>query len=583
MSGIGLLLSTARDALLAQQTALDVVGHNIANVNTEGYTRQIPVLSARDPAPYAGVVLGRGVDVDEVVRNVDNLIEERLMQRRSDLKAMEEEEAYMAALEALLNESSSGSLSSHLTDFWNAWHDLANNPSGLAERSALYERGALVCQALNDLSGDFDQLEKQINLALDAGVDQINELTAEIAGLNEQIAGLGVFSTPNDLYDKRQALVTRLSQYLDLQYYEDADGSLTVTTGRGYVLVSRDDSYDLSFDGTDVRWESSGTADLDITDTITGGKLGGWLEMRDVILPSYERDLNELAENMIWEVNQTHSLGSGVEKFTSVTGAYSISDSGEELGTVDSGLAFYDKITDGSFKLWLYDDTGAVSASTTLTIDADAGGTTASSLASAINAMDATHLTASVSNGKFTITASGGYSFAFSGDDSNVLAALGINVFFTGDDAESADMNSALESNKNLIAAARVGTSGQIATGDNTNALAMADLQYEEISMTHYIYTRGSSTPTSSAVTETISSYLYSLESSVGIRSQSITRSREYNEVIAEELSETRNNISAVSIDEELANLIKFQHAYSAAAKLVSTADEMFQTLLETR
>ena len=157
MSGIGLLLTTAKDALLAQQLALDVVSHNIANVNTPGYSRQIPQLATRQPAPYAGMMLGRGVNVEEVVRNTDAFIETRLQQRKTDLNSLEEQEVYMSALEAIFNESSERSLSTTLSEFWNAWHDLANNPSGNSERGIIYERGTLLCQAFNSVHADLEQ------------------------------------------------------------------------------------------------------------------------------------------------------------------------------------------------------------------------------------------------------------------------------------------------------------------------------------------------------------------------------------------------------------------------------------------
>ncbi|RLB42899.1 MAG: flagellar hook-associated protein FlgK, partial [Deltaproteobacteria bacterium] len=236
MSGIGLLLSTAKDALLAQQLALDVVSHNIANVNTPGYSRQIPELATRQPAPYAGMMLGRGVAVEDIIRNTDAFIEKRLQQRKTDLSSLKEQEVYMSALEAIFNESSGRSLSSALTEFWNAWHDLANNPSGASERGIVYERAALLCQAFNSAHEDLSNLTGQINLSIETGIQKINELTEKIADLNQQILSGRINGNPNDLLDKRNQLVTELGQYLDINYYKNEDGSLTVTTGRGYVL-----------------------------------------------------------------------------------------------------------------------------------------------------------------------------------------------------------------------------------------------------------------------------------------------------------------------------------------------------------
>lgn len=582
MSGIGLLLSTAKDALLTQQMALDVVGHNIANVNTPGYTRQIPQLVSRDPAPYEGLILGRGVDIEDVVRNSNSFIDARLQERGTELTAMEEKEIYFGVLEGIFNENSGRSLSAQLSEFWNAWHDLANNPSGMAERSTLYERGALISQSFVGLSEDLSQLTREINLALDSSVNQVNEIASKIADLNEQIVSLKVTGSPNDLIDQRAVLLGQLSKYLDIRSYEHEDGNLTVTTGRGYVLVSRSESYSLSFDGGRVRWESSGSGTTDITDTLTSGKMGAWLDLRDETLPKYEKEMNELARSIVWEVNQIHAEGVGLYGFSTAVGTYASTDPAQALGSATSGLAFYDRIQDGSFKLWVYDSSGAPVDPAGFAIAIDADTTTLSALSAAIDGSHA-NISATVVNGKLSITATGGHSFAVSRDTSHALAALGVNTFFDGEQAADMAMNTSLETNKALIAAGRLGTSGAMAAGDNANALAMLRLPDQPLTLNRYLYERGEPNPTEQAVTGTLADYLYQFLGSVGVQSQSVTRSREYNEVIVNKLIETRDGISAVSIDEEMTNLIKYQKAYAVAAKLLSAADEMYQTLLETK
>lgn len=581
MSGIGLVLNAAKDALLTQQYAIDVVSHNVANVNTEGYSRQIPVLEAKTPASYAGFILGRGVALSEIVRSSDNFIETRLRERQSDLSAMSEKEIYMGVLEGIFNEDSGLSLSSQLSDFWNAWQDLSNNPSGLPERTALYEMGSLLAQSFNDLSGDLDQLEREINLSLEASTEKVNQLSGQIATLNEQIISMEVTGTANDLRDQRNMLLLELSEYIDIRSFEYDDGNITVMTTSGYILVDKAETYDLGINGTEITWEGSGGEIVNITDKIQGGKMAGWLEMRDETIPKYEADLNELAKSIVWEVNKVHSQGVGLEGFTDVTGAYAALDKDEELWTSDSGLTFYDQIVSTeTFDIWVYDSAGNA-VSTTIDLD-DAGVTSLQGLADTLDGL--ANLNAEVtSDNRLRVYADSGCSFAFANDTSNVLAALGVNTFFNGSNAVGIEMNSLIETNKDFIAAAVVdSTTGDFAAGDNSNALAIADLQYQDVSVKRWTYERGSAA-TSETVTDTLENYLHSLVGAVGIESQSITRSKEYNQVIVDQLSSTRDSISAVSLDEEMTNLIKFQHAYSAAAKLISTADEMLKTLLDTR
>ena len=575
MSGINLLLSTAKDALQTQQLALDVVSHNVANVNTPDYTRQIPILESKDPAPYAGLLLGRGVSITEIQRNTDAFIENNLQERQSSLTAASEKEIYMGVLEGLFDESSDNSLSSQMADFWNAWNDVANNPSGDAERSALYERGTLLCQAFSDVSGHISQLNKELNLSLDAGVGTINELTSKIADLNEEIVSMSSTGEANDLLDQRQHLVNQLSEYLDLSYYVNADNSMTVTTGKGYTLVNKGESYTLNFEGGNITWESSGSSTTDITGTITGGKMGGWLEMRDSIIPEYNDKLNQLAHALIGEVNSIHAQGIGLETMTDVTASARVSDPSQNLWDQTSGLPYYDAIdSSGSFNIWVYDSSGAVVGGGTIDVDG-AGVNSLNGLRGTIDGL--AHMHAEIStDGKLRLYADAGFSFAFSDDTSNALSALGINTFFSGKNANDMSVNSALATNKNLIAAGKVDpATGETASGDNSNAIDMAGLQFSDVAIRN--------SDGSVAAIDTLDNYLASVEGSIGIKSQSITRTKEYNEVIVNKLKETRNNISAVSLDEEMTQLIKFQHAYGAAAKLISTADEMYQTLLDLK
>jgi flagellar hook-associated protein 1 FlgK len=580
MGGISMILNNAKDALLTQQRALDVVSHNIANVNTEGYTRQIPILRSNDPAPYGGMIMGRGVNIDQIMQNSSSFIENRLQQEKTDLAAWEQKEVYMNVLEGIFNESSGRSLATQLTDFWNSWHDLTNNPAGFAERSIVCERGALLSQTFRDHASDLIQLTQRLNLSLDVGVGKVNELLVDIADLNLQIIGQEVEGNANDLRDKRNLLVSELSEYLDIQTHEQEDGNLTITTARGYLLVSHSEAYQLSFEGNQIMWDRSGPGKADITDTLTGGKIGGWLDTRDVIIPEYSAELDELAAAIIWNVNQIHTQGVGTEGFALSEGTYQAADTAAPLGTSASGLYFYDKVQNGSFELRLYDNTGAPVSTTTISVVSNT--TTLTDLQTTITAIDA-DLTATIVDNTLQISTSGGYRFAFSNDTSNTLAALGLNSFFGGGNAMNVRVNPVLEANKALIAAGRLDATGGIATGDNTNALAMVNLQYQDVDMKLYQFERGAAIPSEKAVTESLDDYLFNFVGSIGIQAQSVGRSRGYFEVIVNELSETRDNISAVSLDEEMTDLIRYQQAYTAAAKLITTADEMFKTILETK
>ena len=599
MSSLGMVFNIATSALAAQQYAIDVTAHNIANVNTEGYSRQIPTLQGKQAVLYQGVILGLGVKTEQVTRSVDQFIENKLMQEKSNLSSSQEMEKYMQVLEGIFSENSEASISSMLSDYWNLWNDISNNPSGSSERIALYEHSVLMSEQFKSLAPDLNQIQIDITNAVTVGVERINQITSEIAQINVEIVGMETNNNvANDLRDKRNALVSELNEYLDIKTFEQSNHSLTIIAGRGCTLVQRDRNYELEMRGSNgdrVKWQDSGGNYVDITNYISNGKLGGWLDLRDNIISKYELDLDEMAKEFIWSVNQQHSQGVGLEGFSAVTGTFSVTNSGVAITT--SGLSYQDKVDDNNkdFKIWLFDTNG-------VPYDSDSGtaglqgnpititvtsGMTVDQLVAAIDGE--TGIQASLdSNNRVTISiditeiATLG-SLAFSDDNSNVLAALGVNTFFSGSTAGDISVNSTIVTDKNYIAAARIdAATGEFASGDNDNALAMTDLQYTSMDISQWTCDRINGN-TKGSVTTTIEDYYHSMVGSIGIVSSSISRDMEFNEMMVNELNTLRNSISAVSLDEEMTNLIKYQHAYQAAAKLITISDEMLNTLISAR
>jgi len=585
MSSLGMVLNIAKGALAAQQYGMNVTGHNIANVNTEGYSRQSPTLAPKQALLYQGMILGRGVETEQVTRSVDQFVENKLMQEKSSMLSSQEMEKYMQVLESIFSENSGTSISSMLSDYWNLWNDISNNPSGFSERTALYELSVLMSNQFKSLGPDLTQIQTDITNAVTVGVERINQITSEIGQINIKIVGMEANNVANDLRDKRNVLVSELNEYLNVKTFEQSNHSLSIVTARGCPLVQGDSNYELEMGGSNgdrVKWQDSAGNYVDITNYITNGKLGGLLDVRDRIISKYKLDLDEMAKEFIWSVNQQHSQGVGLEGFSTVTGTYAVTNSGEELGTQDSGLDYYKKISDGNFNLWVYDSSGAAVGSP-ITIDADTGGTTLFSLRDDINT-NVSNVTASITtDGKLKIDADNGYTLGFSDDNANVLAALGINTFFSGSGAGNISINSTIVGNKNYIAAGQIdSTTGEFASGDNDNALAMTDLQYTSMDISQWTCDRVNGN-TEGSITTTIEDYYHSMVGSIGIVSSSISRDRDFNEMMVNKLNTLRSSISAVSLDEEMTNLIKYQHAYQAAAKLITISDEMLNSLISAR
>jgi flagellar hook-associated protein FlgK len=765
MSSLGMVLDIASSALAAQQYCLDVTAHNIANVNTEGYSRQIPTLQGRQPVQYQGVILGLGVKTEQVTRAVDQFIENRFMQEKSNLSSSQEMEKYMQVLEGIFSENSETSISSMLSDYWNLWNDVSNNPSGASERNALYEHSVLISEQFKSLGPNLSQIQVDITNAVTVGVDRINEITSEIAQINVEIVGMeGNNNVANDLRDKRNVLVSELNEYLDIKTFEQDNHSLTIIAGRGCTLVQEDSNYELEMRGSNgdrVKWQDSGGNYVDITNYITNGKLGGWLDLRDNIISKYELDLDAMAKEFIWSVNQQHSQGVGLSLFdAAATGTYETGSSGLldtlsygnkidytkdfKMWTYDSGstspvpvdvdmgistanpnyggnfttanttytieitqggtvntdavqfswsetgggsgtgtmaagstnvvihgntlnftasdvlvagntlqintvaggtpapvvmtptgtannisdtytftvvsgssgtigtdeitIGWSNSITSGTFTLTAADTTvtvdgmtlpftsGYMFAGDTFTITTDANGTptatlpsdwhwTLDSFVSQFNRQTPRVTASKTSANALTFTPVGTYSFGFSDDtvqDCGLTAALGINTFFQGSSAGNISVNNTIAGNKNNIAAAQIDNTGEFASGDNDNALAMTDLQYKAMDISQWTCDRINGN-TEGTVTMTIEDYYHSMAGSIGIVSSSISRETEFNEMMVNELNTLRNSVSGVSLDEEMTNLIKYQHAYQAAAKLITISDEMLNTLISVR
>lgn len=369
MGGLGLIASIAKDAIAAQRYGMDVTAHNIANVNTEGYSRQRLVLNAKGPSQMAGMMFGRGVDSDQIIRISDQIIENQLRQQNSEMLSSEEKVKYAQVLENIFNESSNANIGSMLVDYWNLWQDISNNPSGMAERSALYEHSVLLATQFTGPDADMTQLQTDLTLSVSKGVDRINQIAVEIAQANDQIVRLGGASA-NDLKDQRNMLLTELAEYIDVKTYDQSNGTATVVTARGAILVYNASSYQLQMGsgvgGNRIEWISSSGANVDITDAVTRGKIGGWLDMRDGIIAKYQKDLDAVAGEFIWTVNQQHSQGMGLKLFdAAVTGTYATGASG-----LLSTLAYGDKIDyTKDFKMWTY-DSGSTSP---VAVDIDMG------------------------------------------------------------------------------------------------------------------------------------------------------------------------------------------------------------------
>ena len=551
-------LSSAKLGLLAQQLAIEVTGQNIANVETEGYSRQDVTFEANTPRhaiKYGSMhQIGTGVRVAGIERAHDQFLFEQIMDEGDLTGSTEVKKEIFEQLEVLFNEGSGRSLNDALSSFFASVHDLATNARGLSERADLVSKAEHLASTFNQTGKQLYTIQRNIDSTIETEVVKINSLTTQIGKLNESIHANEPASQykANDLRDNRDRLVKELSKKIDIQLIEESDNQISLTLKDGTALVLKDRVFKLS---TSLNGDNDSFKDVNIeygsglkniTSTITGGELRGYLDMRDTEVKSVLDKMNILSASFIQEFNGIHRAGFGIDG--------------------SSGLDFFsplDVTVDHDV-----DNTGTAVVSmtnaspTTVSVDEFEIAFTGS------NAFTLNNLTTNASSGTFTFTTGStfnikdGFAVTISG-----TAIAGDKVTFSVSEGAASKMSvsSTITANTKKIAA------GTTTNGDGGNALLMAGLQ-NELAFNSVTWSSGSGS-------YTFDEYYNAVVSTIGIESFSAQATLRQQEGIMLQLNSRRESISGVSIDEEMIKMIKFQQAYNASARMISVVDEMLDTL----
>ncbi len=343
-------LETALRGILAQQEALDVTGHNIANANTDGYTRQTVDLRPFYPYPaygtdnpLSGGQLGGGVDAGTISRLRDQYLD---VQYRTQNYKSGHDQALTDGLQQVdqtLAEPSDNGLSSLFSQFYSAWQDVANDPQSMAARQALVQKGKALADGINALDGQLSTFASQNNSYEDQTVSDLNSYTQQIAALNAQIKNAeAVGITPNDLLDQRDSLVDKVMNLVNAQPVDNGDGTVSLSVGSGANKVDLIDSsnvqHDVTLDSTrtQLQWASGGTT----TAAVTTGKLGGLIDYAND-LQSYLTSLDGVATRLINDFNGASGQQGGVDLYgnTGATATPFFSGTDASSIAIDSSLS----------------------------------------------------------------------------------------------------------------------------------------------------------------------------------------------------------------------------------------------------
>lgn len=474
------LLSIGRSGLGASKTAIENAGHNLSNVNTEGYSRQRIVQSTNLPITKSGLIQGTGVRVTGINRFHDPYIEKRLESSITDHNYFKERMNQLGQVENIFNETDSEGLNKILNRFYNAFRELANQPENETIRSVVRDSAQLVTRDFRRIRETLDNIAKGIDSKLEQEISDINNLVQNITKLNKNITAMEASGDQTgDLRDQRDLLVRSLAESIPIKTYLDNKGQFVVNADGVGTLVAGGEFQELIV--SNVGKENSpygleGSAEIffkerpsvPVGEKFTNGRIGSLLKTRNSDLSGYMKDIDDLAYELIQTTNAIHRRGfvnrpideNTVEK---VTGIDFFQAPKERLG-----------------------------ASSLIELSADV-----------------------------------------KDDLRNITTALAPN-----------------------------------APGDNRIALAISKLQHEKF------FAEG---------TKTFEEHFLSSVGRIGVSTGKARLDTEQTEGILAQMKSLRERLAGVSIDEETASLMKFQQSYEASARMLKTADEMFQTVINIK
>ncbi len=491
MSGIYMAMEIARKAMFANQTAIQVTSHNIANVNTPGYSRQEAILTEAGAMSSSPGQLGMGSVVSGIRQQADLLTERQLVSENGSYASLDYTARAIAQVEGIFNDTTGTGLENRVSEFFNSWDDLSANPQGTAERQAVVSTAELLASEFRRIDSRLTTLKENTNKDIVSITGDVNRIAAQIASLNGAIkAALVQGQQPNDLLDQRGVLLKSLAEKIGYSSITDSLGQVDIYVGNGRTLVDGESAGSLVADAStpapgselvyDVKIRLPGqTGPVQVLDTITGsissGELSSAVRFRDGYLTTVRDRVDQLAYAINTQVNALHSAGYGLPG-----------------GVPPTGVAFFTPL---------------------VPIDP--------------------------------------------------LAP-------SKDAARNFQVDAGIVSDLRRVAAARVegAETPPALPGDNRNALLMAGLRNVSVA---------------DLGDATIPDYIAGMVGRIGSETRGADLDLQHQKVVVNYLETRREEVSGVSLDEEMTNLIKFQRAFEASTKMVSLLDTLLDDVLNMK
>lgn len=609
MASIFNALHIGYSGLNAAQIGIDTTGHNISNAETEGYSRQRVVTAAATPISIDPGQRGNGTQITEIARVFDNFVFNRFANASQNKENSDTLKKNLEELSTYFPEIDKVGIKNDLKNYFDSWQSLANNPSNTSLKVALAQQTQTLTQHIQETRTQITALQSSMNDQVRVNIDEVNRIAKEIASVNLEInkAESGGGNNANDLRDKRNQLELTMTKLIGAKVIVGQietsnvidsnialkQGSYTIQVG-GFNIVDGSTYHPIGMDSTanpnaynDLYYERQDGVRVPYADRITGGKIGALLELRgskigtngefeDGFLQETVNNLDSFAKGLIESANNIYAQSATTSM---VSNPLSFSDNQSLMNTDEN-------FKTGTFDLIVYDIDGNEVVRRSVSIDEGTliDDATSSSIvgqintskddnkdSNALNDIDDMLLANFNTNQKiFSINLKGsyaaqGYSFAIQDSGTNFAGVTGVNRFYDGSSAKSISLNSALQNDTTQIKGYK-----SPANGDNQTALAMVELQFGSV-------TFGTGFNKTS---DTVYGYFDNLVTKVGTKTNSVLLSNETLTAQYNAIKQEQDSVSKVSIDEEMANLIRYQTSYGAAAKVITTIDQMMTTLL---
>ena len=612
-------IELGKRSIMAHSDAITTAGHNISNANTEGYSRQRVQIKEFDPLYKPDLerlerpgLIGQGVDVQSINRIRDELLDQRIVSQANQESYWDTRSKYYTMIEQIYNEPYDVSIRSNMDKFWESWQELSTYPESRAARQAVVTRAETLTDSIKQRWEGLDGIGKLIDGDIEATVRQVNDLARQIAATNGEIVrSRAMGDNPNDLLDRRDLLVDKLSALVNVTTDQrDSDEFMVHVDGRVLVQGSVSRKIDL-----EPRYDDTGYSKLVWADTrndavFSGGVLGALVELRDVDVRGEIQSLNTMTMNFADLVNDVHRNAVGANRVTGldffvqhpfVENANGNFDRNGD-GTLDSSFVF--RFT-GKNELDMQMQVGIEGVMTLSGMNGDVQvpyfhTDTVETVIARIN--DSTsevkayldknnHLVLKATtaqgteNPDFVIRhvedsgrflagyagilsasgADGAYDFA-QADAVNALAAgTQFAVAPVVNPSAYIEVNAAIRNDVMSVAAGYLDAAGNSPSGDGRAAVEIAAIRNTSVMV---------------GGMRTFDDYFADSVTNVALKGEQAQTNLITQNSIMDDLRNLRDSISGVNIDEELAEIMKFQHGYNAAAKFITVWDSLVDTII---